>query len=212
MSVAVTSATVCLAAAAVVFASPTYIMAVSIGSGVARGPVAVDVRAGRASRPGESGAATRAAGSDLRPPVVASSAPDEVRDASGRIPRSSDASVGRAVVPVAPSGPGAAGEARLYGTVTGADGKPLSGATVVVVQHLNGTTRQVASFSTGPDGTFSGTIPSPEGSYRVLVSVDVGGKTVRGSTRFEMTSGTSYGVTARLIERSFFAFMPIPGY
>jgi len=202
--VATASFFVCLGAAALVFASPQYLVAVSVNAGPGPAtPIAANTPLGTASTEAHA------------------SSPDGAVGAAAAVPAAvqvlADASAQPAVVPTPTDPPAeevapAALPAYLYGQVVDPAGKPVRGATVAVMRYVNGVSERVVSLVSAADGTFSTTLAEPSGTYRIIASVDVGGKNVRGSTTLDPESGLSYGVRVTLIEKSYILFLPIPGY
>lgn len=204
--VAVASFLVCLGAAALVFASPEYLVAVSVQtmpratpvvSAATHGAIAsedTDARVPSGSRQVDT----------ANPGAVARSA---VAATSGTVQHSATTSDSPEQTSVSAAAP-----ARLFGTVVDAAGKPVRGATVVVVRYVNGVSQNVVTLVSAADGTFFTTLSEPSGTHRLIASVDVGGKNVRGSATLEPQSGQTYGVKITLIEKSYFMFLPIPGY
>lgn len=205
--VATASFFVCLGAAALVFASPSYLLAVTVETMPA------------SDRPSVvAGAPEVAVSTEAQAPTPSAAVPPAQDSIATQQSRNAEIETAEDLTADAP--PGAAGQqpaplaasAYLYGTVIDPAGKPMRGATVVIVRYVNGVSQRVTTLVSAADGSFSTTLVDPSGTYRIIASVDVGGNNVRGSTTFSPASGGSYGVQVTLIEKSYFLFLPIPGY
>lgn len=206
-AVAIASLLVCLGAAAIVFADPSAIVAVSVYEQPARVSGMPNTQRPRLSVSADAASfapdGAAAAAEALTPGLAAAGSADDP---------SSD------MVPDAPLGADpttttvAALPALVYGSVVDTSNKPVRGATVVITRYVNGVSRRAASLTSSGAGLFSTSLADPSGTYRIVASADMGGRTVRGSTTFEPQAGVSYGVKVTLIEKSYFMFAPIPGY
>jgi hypothetical protein len=79
--------------------------------------------------------------------------------------------------------------------------------------HENGSRpEQVASLVPEADGTFRVEIEGKFGTHRVIVSADAGTRTARDTVTIEIEAGHAYGVSAELIQRDYFVFLPISTY
>ena len=106
----------------------------------------------------------------------------------------------------------ASDEAVIYGVVEDATGKRLRGATVVVVRENGEGPEQIASVETGTQGTFRVVVTERFGMHRVVVSADAGARTARDSIRIDVEPGSAYGITAELVQRDYFVFLPVSTY
>lgn len=100
----------------------------------------------------------------------------------------------------------------IYGKVVDAAGKPIREATVVVVRETGGSPVQEASLTTAHDGTFRVMVGAPFGTRRVIVSADVGSSVARDTITVGVAGGHAYGITAELVDRDYFLFLPIVTY
>lgn len=110
------------------------------------------------------------------------------------------------------SEPIASDVAIVYGTVVDVEGKPVRGARVAVIYENGNGPEQIASVSTAADGSFRVVSSGPFGTYRVVVAADIGTTTARDSITFQATAGHAYGITAELVNRDYFIFLPVVGY
>ena len=100
----------------------------------------------------------------------------------------------------------------IYGTVLDTEGKPVRGANIVVVYENGSGPVQIAALVPEADGTFRVETDGPFGTHRVIVSAAAGRQTARDSISLDVQAGNAYQITAELISREFFTFLPVSGY
>jgi len=100
----------------------------------------------------------------------------------------------------------------VYGKVVDTQGLAVRGATVVVAKQTATGYQQVASLVAAADGTFRTEIRNVAGTYRVVVTADVGRRTVSDTLTYAMAPGHAYATKAELQPTEYFLFLPITSY
>lgn len=100
----------------------------------------------------------------------------------------------------------------VYGSVLDLDDRAVRNASVVISKDTQTGFVQVASVTTGSDGTYRVELNDELAAYKVVVSADIGGSSAADTITTRMQPGQATQVSAVLQSEPYFLFVPIATY
>jgi hypothetical protein len=100
----------------------------------------------------------------------------------------------------------------LYGRVVNMKGKPVAGATVLLMQQVGSRDTVVGSFQTSAKGVYRGSLTLPEHVYFVKFQALLSGHNLVGTRSIILAPGRAYDVSAKATTHAVFSMLPVGSY